>query len=563
MSESNIEYKNKDKLFKACENRLLIIFCVVAMLLSLLAIRLFYIQIINGENLRSKAINQWFNVIETISERGTIYDRKGVPLTNKVRENYLVIKGNSTEIKESIPIISSLTEIDEEQVKKNIINNQNIIKLPIKNYDANKIKEILRNKGVAIIEMAQRYDEKSLASHIIGYINKFENTGQSGLEKNFDMELKDSRVIKIGAIVDAKKRVLPGMGYIVNESNEDAKKNINTTLDYDIQKICEKVIDKKKLDGSIVVLDSETGEILSMVSRPNFNQNNLGAHLDSNNQELYNKAIQLSYPPGSIFKIVVAATVLEEKLFDIDDTFICNGYETLGDNVIKCHSYEKGGHGEITLEEAFTYSCNSAFIQMGQHLGGEKLLEMTKGFGLGYKTGIKIAEEIKGNLPSVDYVKGAGIGNFSIGQGTLETTPLQVARLTNIIANDGIDVGVKLVKSISKNDGEIIEQFEDENINRVISRGTANKIKKMMELVVDEGTGKRAKIDGIEAAGKTGSAEAVNGGEETVHAWFTGYFLGQKSKYVVTIIVEDKGSGGRAAAPLFGEIASRMVKKQL
>lgn len=539
--------------------RLLTIFCVTALILCMLTLRLFYIQIIKGEEYGKKAFEQWFRVTETIADRGTIYDTNRRPLTNKTKENYLILDPGFNLNEKNMDIIIGLTGLNKEEIS-NKISKDKKTEFLIENYDESLIKDMLRSVGVATIERSKRYAEGGLASHVIGYINKSKNNGVSGLEKSFDEELIENREKMIGAILDAHNRIIPGYGYILIESDEVLKKNIITTLDSNIQNICEAELDKNNYIGSVVVLDSKSGDILAMVSRPNFNQDNIGAHLDSNENELYNKAVQISYPPGSVFKIVVAAALLENDVIDLDDKLLCEGYEMLGVNMIKCNSYERGGHGELNFEDAFTLSCNSIFIKAAQALGGEKLLEMAEKCGIGKKTGIKIEEETGGILPSSDYVRGPGIGNIAIGQGTVEVTPLQVARFTNIIANDGIDVGVRLVKGLEDNNGKTLKEFNDKEINRVISSDTASKIKKMMRKVVKEGTGKRAKIEGAESYGKTGSAEAVGKNGETVHAWFTGFFLGKKSEYVVTVIVEEKGSGGKIATPLFSDIAKKMLE---
>lgn len=551
----------KDKKYSCIrQKRIFTIFVAVAFILCLLIGRLFYIQIIKGEDYSRRAFHQWFKVIDTISDRGAIYDRNRSLLTNKNKKNYLILEPGLNLDNRNITIINKLTGIDKQEIV-NVILTEKKVELSIKNYDEELIMEMLRNKGVATIQRTERYDEKGMASHIIGYINKSKNIGVAGLEKSFNKELGENRKKKIGAILDAQNRIIPGFGYIVIEEKEKLKKNIVTTLDSDIQKICEDELDKNGYLGSIVVLDSKSGEILAMTSRPNYNQNDVGAHLKSNEKELFNKSIQISFPPGSVFKIVVAAALLENNVIDLDDKLVCDGYEMLGVNMIKCNSYAKGGHGELTFEEAFSLSCNSAFIQATQALGGEKLLEAAKKFGIGQKTGIKLYEETNGILPSEDYVKGPGIGNIAIGQGTVQVTPLQVARFTNVIANDGIDVGVKLVDRLVDDNGGTLIDYDNKKIKRVISSDTSNKIKGMMKRVVENGTGKRAKINGIECYGKTGSAEAVGKDGETVHAWFTGFFLGKKSEYVITVIVEDKGSGGRIATPLFKDIAMRMLEK--
>ncbi|WIF94507.1 peptidoglycan D,D-transpeptidase FtsI family protein [Caminicella sporogenes] len=554
---------NKDKSekgLKKLRKRLTIMFMLVTVILICLIGRLCYIQIIKGNDLRQMAVKQWSETVSIVDKRGKIYDRNYIPLTSRVKEDYIIIHPSIKLNDKVLNLLSISTKLDVETLKKVLSKKDRYKKLLIKYYDIDILRELL-SMGIQTVEITKRYDGSRLASHVIGYIKESENAGMSGLEKYFDTELTKDRGIVISAVKDAKNRIIPGFGYAVYKGNDNKKENIVTTIDYNIQKISEKEFDKYNFDGSVVVLDSKSGDILAMVSRPNFDPDNVANYLNSNNMELYNKAVQISFPPGSIFKIIVAAAAIEKKLVDMQQNFYCKGYEKLGkDIIIKCHSYEKGGHGNLNLKQAFAASCNSVFIQIGQILGGEEILNMAKKFGLGKKTGIKIDKETEGVLPTEDYVKGAGIGNISIGQGCLEVTPLQVAKFTNIIANNGIDVGVRLVKEVISDNGKVKKKFKKDSINRVISSDTAQKIKDMMIQTVKEGTGRAAKMDDIEVAGKTGSAETVVRGQKTVHAWFTGFFDGKKSRYVITIIAERKGSGGKFAAPIFKNIAKRLIE---
>lgn len=538
--------------------RLTTIFIIIGIILFLLIGRIYYIQIINGKSLREMAMKQWFKTIETIEQRGYIFDRNKIPFTNTVKEDYLIIQTKDID-EGTIEALGRVTDYRIEDLREMISRMDDEIRLPIKNYNSDELKQVVSNRYITILEKVKRYNQYGIASHVIGYINKSNNSGESGLEKYFNSQLTEGRYSKIGVVVDAKNKVLPGMGYINLESNEGRKKNIVTTLDYKVQDIIEKNMDKNNYNGSIVVLNGNKGDILGMVSRPNFDQENIGSHLNSRNRELYNKGIQITYPPGSIFKMIIAAVALEEDAIDEEHRFICEGFEDLSGTIIKCNAFDKGGHGKIDFQEAFSDSCNSAFIQMGKMVGGEKIIELASKFGLGSKTGIPIEGEASGVLPTYDYIKGPGIGNTSIGQGMLEVTPLQVARMTNVFINRGIDVGINLVTRIEDDQGEIIEEFITQKSSKVISAETAEKVRKMMEAVVIEGTGKRAGMDGVESGGKTGSAEAISGNGPTVHAWFTGFFIGDKSNYIVTIVVEDGEGGGQTAAPIFKSIVEDMI----
>jgi peptidoglycan glycosyltransferase/penicillin-binding protein 2 len=548
------------------QNRLFCIGIFFTLIIFMLIGRLGVIQIIDGPEYQKKAMAQWFKELPTDMERGRIYDRNMVPLTNrKTTTNLIIYPEIFPNTDTNIQLISKLTKLSIDVLKYEELSSNRPVQLEIKNYDTRLIREALGIKGVYSIDSAERYSETKIGAHVIGYINKIDNEGNKGIEKQYDKILTEYRSNVIGAIVDAQKRVIPGLGYkTLTKDNHGIGKNVVLTLDYDIQKIIEEEFDKLYAKGSVVVTDLKSGDILGLMSRPNFDQDKVVNYLESNNKEFYNRGIQIGYPPGSVFKIVVAAAALENNIIHPDTKFYCNGYEEIDGVVIKCSSFDKGGHGEIDFEEAFAVSCNSAFIQLGQHVGGKKILEISQRLGLGSLTNIELPEEIPGKLPTEDYIKGAGIGNISIGQGTLEVTPLQVARITSIIANDGELTNMTIVKGIIDDNNQSVQEKQRVENTPVLSPDITSKIKRMMETVVTEGTGNKIHLENEGgAAGKTGSAEGFSEGRNVVHAWFTGYFPADLPKYGITILVEDGGGGGSVAAPLFHEIGKRIavVKK--
>lgn len=545
------------------QNRLFFIGIFFTLAIFMLIGRLAVIQIIDGPEYQRKAMGQWFKELPAGMGRGKIFDRNMIPLTNRKTTSNLIIYPEIFPMTDAnIQLLSQLTKISIYVLKYEELSSNRPIQLEIKNYDTSLIREALGIKGVYSMDSDERYSQSQIAAHVIGYINKIDNVGNKGIEKKYDQLLTENRSNVIGTIVDAQKRVIPGLGYrTLTKDSQGIGKNVVLTLDYDIQKIIEEEFDKLYEKGSVVVTDVKSGEVLGLMSRPNFNQDKVANYLDSNNKEFYNRGIQVGYPPGSVYKIIVAAAALENNIIHHDTKFYCNGYEEIDGVVIKCSSFDKGGHGEIDFERAFAVSCNSAFIQLGQQVGGKKILEMSQRLGLGSLTNIELPEEIPGQLPTEDYIKGAGIGNISIGQGTLEVTPLQIARVTAAIANDGILTDISIIKDIidDKNQSVLYEQ-QSERVP-VLSVEIASKIQDLMKKVVTEGTGNKIRLENEGgAAGKTGSAEGSSEGRNVVHAWFTGYFPGDEPKYGITILVEDGGGGGTVAAPLFHEIGKRIAE---
>ncbi|KPU28059.1 hypothetical protein TR13x_01580 [Caloranaerobacter sp. TR13] len=540
------------------KRNLILFYCTVLFIFGLIIVRLFYIQIIKGEEYKQAAIRQRTMEVQIKPARGMIFDRNLIPLTNKDKIRTMFIFKNIFSEKELSKIIETL--VDRNFIKKNIMfNKDNVIEVPL----YSEIEELKELKGIYIEDKIKRYDKSNILSHVIGYINKSENKGESGIERAFDNILKlNNSYGKVALIVDGKKKVIPGIGMMnIKKKKGQEATGVKLTIDYNIQKVVEKVMDSENKNGAVIVADVKSGDILAMVSRPNFNQENVAMYFNSRNMELYNKAIQVSYPPGSLFKIIVLAAALQSGKIDLDKKYICKGYEEVGNIKIACHSYKDGGHGELNLEEAFYKSCNSVFIQIGKIVGSKKIIQTAKKFGFGDIVDIGLLEEIKGNLPEGDDILGPAIGNISIGQGSIEVTPLQITNMIITIANNGIMKDMSIVDSIVNENGNIIKKIKRNKSKRVLEPYYAKLIQGYMEKVVTMGTAKNISMDEIGgAAGKTGSAQAVYNKRETIHAWFAGYFPKKKPKYAITVLIENGISGGKTAAPIFEKIAKEIQK---
>jgi len=430
-----------------------------------------------------------------------------------------------------------------------------ILSFPLKK----PIDEELIPKNAFVAERTLRYSKNNILSHVIGYIRKSENKGEYGIELIYDDVLKNYKNKQILYLeLDDKKSILLDGEYQVTRNTKSLDPaGVKLTIDYHIQKIVEDILDKNKVNGAVMVSDVKSGEIRALASRPNFDQENTDKYQQNEDMALYNKAIQAKYPPGSLFKIVVLLTALEEDLDYLDRTFYCKGYEELGKIRISCNNTE--GHGYLSLKDAFSKSCNSVFIQVGKELGSQKIINMAKRLGLGSTINIGLSEEVEGNLPSGDDIKGPAIGNISIGQGSIEVTPLQITNLLMIIANDGIQKGMTIVDGITDENGIIIKKYNRQEDKRVLSKENCEIVKDFLIDVVKNGTAKKMSLDEIGgAAGKTGSAQGVFKGEEVVHGWFTGYFPVNNPKYVITVLDEKAKSGSQSAVPIFEQIVKEI-----
>jgi len=547
---------NKEIRKKIYRRAMKVIVVSVAMFVILTG-RLFWIQIVRGQEYKQDAEKQYIRGIRVAPARGNIFDRNNIQLTNNKTEKALYIFKdvilNDSQTLEQIKKIFNLDDKDIEEIKRS---NNRIVEIPLNV----EVEENIFIRGVVVEDRKVRYDGKNLLSHVIGYVRKSENIGEYGIEKEYDNILRKDEDFGIKYItVDGKQRIIPGLNdtEVISEKSTSAN-SVKLTIDIDIQRIVEEVIDNRKINGAVVVTDVATGDILAMASRPNLNQNNISENLNSNNMDFYNKALEVAYPPGSIFKVVVLLAALEDNILSLDDTFICLGYEDLGTFQIKCNNTD--GHGEISMYEAFSNSCNSAFIQIGKKLGARKIIDMAKRLGFGEKIQ-NILIESSGNLPENNDLLGPAIGNISIGQSSIEVTPLQVTNMMMIIANEGIRKDISIVDSIVTEEGKLVKKIIREENKRVLPIKLCKQVKRALEGVVDSGTAKNVDLIQIgDAAGKTGTAENAR---KKTHAWFSGYFPREQPKYVITVFVEEGGSGGKIAAPIFEEIAKKIYLKNI
>lgn len=523
------------------------------LIFMLLMIRLFWIQIVKNNEYRAAVLKQHVKEVRVAPPRGIIFDRNLVRLTNRKHNKALLLfKDTVKNDEKSLKEIKDLTGYTDLELKRILDTAGTTAEIMLE--EKTSLNKISIN-GAILIDKENRYDENNILSHVIGYVNESDNMGISGIEKRYDDIFKqDSKYGLLTVAIDGKQRLIPGMDVSEVSKQRTSKSNsVKLTIDYEIQKAVENILDKDEKNGAVVVADVSSGDIIAMASRPNIDLTNVDNYFESKKMELYNRATELSYPPGSIFKIVVLLSALENNMINEDEKFVCNGYETVGTVTIGCNKEE--GHGEIDIEQAFYDSCNSAFIQLGKRIGAKKIIETAKRIGFGSTIEIGLLET-EGNLPKDDELLGPAIGNISIGQGNIETTPIQITNMMMIIVNDGIWKDLSIVDSIVTDQGRLVKKINREDSYRAFPENICKRIKIYLEDVVEKGTARNISIDDIGGgAGKTGSAQAILNQKKTVHGWFAGYFPKKEPKYVVTVFIEGGHSGSRSAAPIFEQIA--------
>lgn len=414
----------------------------------------------------------------------------------------------------------------------------------------------IKAKGIEVFTIYDRYSQNQLANHIVGYLDD-KGDGLVGLEKGYNDILKIDSNTTLTYVVDGlsvcRNDIEPKIKY--GESTTDG---IVTTIDKNIQAICENIGERYLSKGAIVVMECDTGEIKSSCSFPNYNRYNLQKSVtDEEGKPMINRALT-DTSVGSTFKVVTTATALYEGVSP-DTVYNCTGSFDLYDNHINCHNLE--GHGELDLKKALMESCNPYFINMGLNLNIKNFIRIANdmSFGKGYELASAIYTD-NGYLPSFDELKNKGeLANFSFGQGKLSATPVQLAQMTSSIVNGGVTPTPKLIKGIYKN-GKL-EKYKYQEPIKAISEYTANTIKDYLISCVMENEGQNAKPFLTTAGGKTGTAQTgvYKDGKELCNGWFAGFFSVDKKEYAVVVLAEDATYGNEDASPVFREIADTIT----
>ena len=532
----------------------LIIFFIIAVGLIF---RIFYLSIYKHQDYTSRIEDQSTQRIDLNSRRGVIYDRNNIPLTDTTKKNIIIVpKDKLVNDYKRLKIIKENTNLSESDIFKSLeeqIHNE-LIEIEVENLDEINIAK-LEEIGVLVEEKIERYKDNNLLSHTIGYIDKNENKGVSGIEKSMDSELRNSNKNYISVFKTSDLGKINGLGLIEGSlskvSDIDTDKNLKLTIDSNMQQKIENIVDKEENPTVVIVSDVNTGEILTMSSRPNFNQNNIAASLDKTDGQLQNRAISATYPAGSVFKMVVLFSALENKIINNKTYYYnCVGSEKIGENE-KLNCNNLSGHGIETLGEVFANSCNTAFYDIAKKLGKDEIYSAISTLHLDEKVDIGLDEEINSNIP-----KKISLSNLAIGQGDLEFTPIQINQLTQIIANNGLYKPLYIYDSIVDNSMNEIKKISSSKEEELISPYTITQIKQLMIGVSQTGTAKVLKDLEGGCGVKTGTAQSSINGNKICHGWITGFYPKDEPKYAITVLVEGTEKKSKSAIPIFKEICN-------
>lgn len=382
----------------------------------------------------------------------------------------------------------------------------------------------------------REYPYENMFAHVVGYTGH----GKAGLESAYNYDLLTSHE----QILDQLKDGVSG--------EKSVGDTIVTTLDTRLQKAAYNALEDYQ--GAVVAIEPKTGKVRAMVSKPDFDPNTLDdiweeINAEEDNSCLLNRATQGLYPPGSTYKVLTALEYMEEHPGSYGDfSYDCTG-ETVVDSVrIRC--YEDEEHGEVDLEEAFTESCNTAFVTLGSTLNLKRFAQLNKNFLFGESISFDLAVK-QSRFDLDENSQKSEVPQTVIGQGNTLVTPFHNALIMCAVANDGVLMKPYLVERVESADGTVIKETKEEEYKTVIDKKDAKTLQKMLQKVVTDGTGRVIDTDLYTAAGKTGTAE--NEGERS-HSWFFGYSNVDDPDLVVCVVVENSGAGSEYAAPIAKEV---------
>lgn len=559
------------------KKKILVVFlCAVVMIFSLIG-RLVYLMIFDAEYYQELAQDLHEREREIKAARGEIVDRNGVVLaTNKTVCTISVIHSQIEDPDRVTEVLASELGLDAAEVRKKVekVSSMEKIKTNVEKETGDRIRNY-DLAGVKVDEDYKRYyPYNELASKVLGFTGG-DNQGIIGLEVKYEAYLKgkngtiltttDARGIELDGV--AEDRIEPVAG-----------ETLKVSLDYNIQSYCEqaalKAMEEKQADSvSILLMNPQNGEIYAMVNVPEFNLNdpyelNTGVDeetlsdeelQDQLNQMWRNGCINDTYEPGSTFKIITSSACLEEGVVSLDDTFMCPGYRIVEDRKIRCHKV--GGHGSETFVQGIQNSCNPVFIDIGLRLGAEKFYDYFEKFGLLSLTNVDLPGEAGTIMHKKEDIGIVELATMTFGQ-SFQITPIQLATTVSSIVNGGRRITPHLGMAVLDSGGEVIEEFEYEVQEGIVSEKTSETMRTLLKSVVEEGSGKNGYIEGYSIGGKTATSQTLPRSANKYIASFLGFAPAEDPVILGMVVIHNPQGvyyGGTIAAPVLRSIYDNVL----
>jgi penicillin-binding protein 2 len=583
------------------DSRILAFPAAMLVLLSVLFFRLWYFQVVRSQELTDRADATRSDEVTKPAPRGFIYDRNGELLAGLKPQIVVSVTYSQLDKKsDEVANLAAKLGLTEKVLRPKLENAKRTPSFPVPILIGvpSDLAESLADQrhdfpGVNVDLVPTRYyPDGTDYSHVLGVVRlprkadlarlKALNiqpasfVGQSGVEKSYEKDLMGTAGKEV-VDIDSKRHPIR----VVKRENSVPGNDLVLSLDSKIQHLATQEMAEHNYAGAVVALDPKTGELLCMVSSPTFDQNlfqggiSKDAYqklLDDPNTPLESRACDSSYSPGSTFKIVTSLAAYEKGIFDPDRPVDCEGAYHVGTAKFAC----LGHHGEITFHNALIKSCNTYFADLGDRTGATQLRKTCAEVGLGDLTHLDIGPETMGVVPTEAYLKKnkdrrwyrGDTVNFSIGQGYLRTSPLQMCDIAALVANEGVIYKPHLVRKISDPQRPAsTTTVAPEVLHKVEASPTFwRTLKDALEGVIETGTAMRAQIPDVRWAGKTGSAEhghkrLKNGSEPKTNSWFVGYAPAENPKIAICVLVENAGHGGEVAAPIARDVVADYLKR--
>jgi penicillin-binding protein 2 len=592
--------------------RLNVALAIVCFLFAVIVLRLWFLQIVKGDYFRDQSENNRIRQVFVTPPRGLILDRNGVTLAkNRPAFQVDIVREDTFNLEETVDRLAAITNRDSADLMK-------AVKSPGKRrpFEPRMVLKDISREMVASIESrrwelpgvqvsvipARSYPFNDLAAHVIGYIGEISSkqlekpgyvgyrmgdvVGQSGIEARWEKLLQGQRGIQ--------EVVVNAMGTKIGQASFESEKpgkNIVLTIDKDVQAAAELALGERK--GAVIALDPRTGEVIALTSGPRYDPNMFVGEIprdawvdviQGEGRKLTNRAVQGTYPPGSVFKVFMEAAALSEGVMTKAETTYCPGHMQVGNRRFHCH--KRSGHGSLNHFGALVQSCDIYFYIAGTRLGVDRIHAYATRFGLGSPTGLELVDESSGTVPSTEWKRKrfrdpeqqkwypGETPSVSIGQGAVTTTPIQIARAIAALVNGGTLYKPQLVKRVESADGKFLDDsFAPEPMGTLDLDPTIVEtvVRDMVGVVNDTtGTGHRAQLPkelGVVVGGKTGTSQVVGlehkGKAKNFehHAWFAGFAPAESPELVVVALVENGGGGGATAAPVVREVMASYFYK--
>lgn len=554
---------------KKADNKMKIFVIGVFIVFIIVILKVFYIQVFEYDKLNSLASDLWSRNLPIEADRGKIYDRNGVVLADNITTTSLVLIPNQIKDKKDVTEkLAKILNVSYDQMREHVYKNTSIERVhPFGrrlDYKVAEKIEKLNLEGVYLVRESKRsYPYGTELSHTLGFVG-IDNQGLSGIELQYD----DYLTGEYGAIKyfsDAKGNKLDlAQVYESPQNGVNVTLTVNHKIQASIERELDNVVTKYNPETVLAIaMDPNTGEILGISSRPNFDAVNYQNYdIETLNRNL---PIWATYEPGSTFKIITLSAALNEGLVDLDkDTFYDAGSVKVANAKIKC--WKAGGHGAQTFLQVVENSCNPGFVELGNRLGKEKLFDYIDKFGFGKKTGIDLNGEASGILFDLDKVGPVELATTAFGQG-VSVTPIQQITAVSAAINGGTLYIPYIVKSL--NDPEtnsVIKENNPTKVRQVISKETSSEVRRALESVVTNGSGRNAYIEGYRVGGKTGTAQKVKDGAYMVGNYilsFIGFLPADDPQIVVYVAINNPKRvvqyGGVVSAPVAKSILTDAI----